>query len=103
VDSGLPQAAYALIGIKLPRTAAAQRDWLAAGHGTRIPPGQEQPGDLIFWDSYLGPSTIGHVVIVLDPQAQTTIEAHDRKDGVGSFSYTGKQTNHSIFEIWRPA
>jgi hypothetical protein len=101
--SGLPQAAYALIGITLPRTAAAQRDWLATGHGTRIPPGHEQPGDMIFWDSYLGPRTIGHVVIVLDPQSRTTIEAHDRADGVGSFSYAGKQETHTIFEIWRPA
>jgi hypothetical protein len=31
-----------------------------------------------------------------------TIEAHDRADGVGSFSYAGKQADHAIFEIWRP-
>jgi cell wall-associated NlpC family hydrolase len=101
--SGLSQVAYGLIGIKLPRTAAAQRDWLAAGHGTRIAPGQERPGDLIFWDSYLGPSTVAHVVIVLDPHAQTTIEAHGRAEGVGSFSYAGRRDRKSIFEIWRPA
>lgn len=40
--------------------------------------------------------------MVLDPATQTTIEAHDRADGVGSFSYAGKQKEHSIFEIWRP-
>ena len=65
--SSFTQAAYRHIGLSMPRTAGAQRDWLAAGHGTRIPPGQERPGDLIFWDSYLGPNAIGHVVIVRDP------------------------------------
>ena len=34
------QAAYAQIGVKLPRTASAQRSWLADGNGTRIQPGQ---------------------------------------------------------------
>ena len=50
--SSFTQAAYAQIGVKMPRTATAQRNWLAAGNGTRIQPGQEKPGDLIFWDSY---------------------------------------------------
>ena len=62
----------------MPRTAAAQRNWLAAGHGHRVPPGTEQPGDLIFWDSYLGPARIGHVMIVWDPTGQATIEARSR-------------------------
>ena len=59
--------AYAHIGVKMPRTATAQRAWLAAGHGTRIQPGHEKPGDLIFWDSYLGPNQIGHVMIIWNP------------------------------------
>jgi Peptidase family M23/Transglycosylase SLT domain/NlpC/P60 family len=46
--SSFTQAAYAHIGIKMPRTATAQRRWLAAGNGTRIQPGHEKPGDLIF-------------------------------------------------------
>ena len=73
--SSFTQAAYRHIGLSMPRTAGAQRDWLAAGHGTRIPPGQERPGDLIFWDSYLGPNAIGHVVIVRDQHTKTTFEA----------------------------
>ena len=32
--SGFTQAAYAQIGVSLPRTAAAQRNWLAAGNGS---------------------------------------------------------------------
>jgi cell wall-associated NlpC family hydrolase len=52
--SSFTQAAFAQIGIRMPRLASAQRSWLAAGNGIRIQPGQERPGDLIFgtptWD-----------------------------------------------------
>jgi transglycosylase-like protein with SLT domain/NlpC/P60 family protein len=100
--SSLVKASYATIGITLPRTAAAQRNWLAAGHGYRVPYGEERPGDLVFWDSYLGPNVIGHVMLVWDPATQTTIEARGHREGVGHFSYaTGP--DHHIFEIWRPA
>jgi hypothetical protein len=97
--SSFTQAAYRQAGISLPRTAAAQRDWLAAGNGARVPPGRERPGDLIFWDSYRGPNQIGHVAMVWDPTTNTTIEARSSSQGVGRFTYTaaGKQ----IFEIWR--
>jgi hypothetical protein len=98
--SSFTQAAYRQAGLSMPRTAGAQRDWLAAGAGTRIPPGQERPGDLIFWDSYLGPNAIGHVVIVKDPTTRTTVEAKSTRAGVGTFTY--RYTGHSIFEIWRP-
>ena len=97
--SSLTQAAYAQAGVRLPRIAADQRDWLAAGHGTRIPPGHERPGDLLFWDSYLGRRQIGHVALVWDPATQTTIEARNTHVGIGHFRYT---TNHHRFEIWRP-
>ena len=53
--SSFTQAAYAQIGVTMPRTAEEQRNWLAAGNGYRVSPGQERPGDLIFIDSYLGP------------------------------------------------
>jgi hypothetical protein len=98
--SSFTQAAYAQIGIKMPRTATAQRNWLAAGNGTRIQPGQEKPGDLIFWDSYLGPNQIGHVLIIWNPDSKTTIEARNTRAGVGHFSYANGP-NHHIFEIWR--
>jgi hypothetical protein len=42
--SSLVQAAYARAGLQLPRTAAEQRDWLAAGHGIPVVAGQEKPG-----------------------------------------------------------
>lgn len=97
--SSLVQAAYAQADIRLPRTAAEQRDWAAAGHATRIPPGQEQPGDLLFWDSWRGPSEIGHVALVWDPATRTTIEARNTRLGIGHFTYS---SNHHRFEIWRP-
>ena len=98
--SSFTRTALAQIGITAPRTAAAQRDWLAAGNGQRVALGQERPGDLVFWDSYLGPDRIGHVMLVADPASQTTIEARDRERGTGAFSYrTGPE--HNRFEIWR--
>ena len=100
--SSLTQTAYAQAGIPMPRTAAAQRSWLAAGNGTRIPLGHERPGDLVFWDSYLGPNQIGHVMLVWDPTTKTTIEARSTRDGIGHFSYASGPTHH-IFEIWRVA
>lgn len=98
--SSLTQAAFATIGITTPRTAQAQRDWLAAGNGYRIPVAEAQPGDLFFYDSYLGPNTIGHVGLVWDPATFTSIEAANPRDGVGHFSYAPNLDNN-IFEIWR--
>ena len=98
--SSFTQRAYAQIGIRLPRTAAAQRSWVAAGNGMRISPGQEQPGDVIFWDSYLGPNQIGQVMIVWNPARKSTIEAHNKRAGVGHISYRSGSRHH-IFEIWR--
>src|SRR4051794_9336741 len=100
--SSLTQAAYDRAGISLPRTAAAQRSWLAAGNGTRISPGQERPGNLVFWDSYLGPNQIGHVMLVSHPTTKATIEARSTSDGIGHFTYTAGPRHH-IFEIWRVA
>ena len=96
--SSLVQAAYAHAGVQLPRIAAAQAEWLAAGNGTPVTPGQEQPGDLLFWDSYLGPRQIGHVALVWNPAIHTTIDARNTQVGIGHFAYT---TRHHRFEIWR--
>jgi hypothetical protein len=98
--SSFTQAGYARIHITMPRTAGAQRDWLAAGNGFRVQLGAAKPGDLIFYDSYLGPNAFGHVAMVWDPASQTTIEALDTANGVGHFSYRGGPS-HRIFEIWR--
>jgi cell wall-associated NlpC family hydrolase len=98
--SSFTQAAFAQIGIRMPRLASAQRSWLAAGNGIRIRPGQERPGDLIFWNSYLGPNQIGHVMVVWNPASKTTIEARSTRAGLGYFSYANGP-HHHIFEIWR--
>ncbi|WP_404380307.1 peptidoglycan DD-metalloendopeptidase family protein [Knoellia locipacati] len=98
--SSFTQNAFAQVGVSMPRTAGAQRDWLAKGNGFRVQHGHERPGDIIFWDSYLGPDRIGHVVIVWDPATKTTIDARSTAKGVGHFSYAdGAKRN--IFEIWR--
>jgi cell wall-associated NlpC family hydrolase len=99
--SSFTQAAYAQIGITTPRTAQAQRDWLAVGNGFRVEPQQARPSDLIFYDSYLGPNTIGHVAMVFDPSTQSTVEAMDSRHGVTYGSYAAKATTRHIFEIWR--
>ncbi len=98
--SSLVQTAFSRIGVSMPRTAGAQRAWLAKGDGFRVQPGTERPGDVVFWDSYLGPSRIGHVMLVWDPATRTTIEARSRSLGVGHFSYASGRSHH-IFEIWR--
>ena len=98
--SSFTQAAYARIGITMPRTAGAQRDWLAAGNGFRVQLGAEKPGDLIFTDSYLGLNAIGHVAMVWDPAAQSTIAALDTAQGVGHFTYKNGPSRQ-IIEIWR--
>jgi hypothetical protein len=99
--SSFTQAAYRQIGISTPRTAQAQRDWLAAGNGFRVDPAGARPGDLIFYDSYLGPNTIGHVAMVFDPGQQSTVEAMNIARGVTYGSYAAKVTSKHIFEIWR--
>ncbi|AXH96008.1 hypothetical protein DV701_07595 [Ornithinimicrobium avium] len=98
--SSLTQTAMAQIGITAPRTAQAQRDWLAMGNGFRVPLEAARPGDLFFFDSYLGPHTIGHVGFVRDPATYTSIEAANPTKGVGHFSYEHALDNN-IFEIWR--
>lgn len=98
--SSFVQGAYAQIGLALPRTAEEQRNWLAAANGYRVPPGQERPGDLIFIDSYLGPTRIGHVAMVWDPATSQTIEAASQDSGIIIGRYSGYAT-HSLFEVWR--
>ncbi len=96
--SAFTKAAFAQIGITLPRTAAAQQSWVAQGNGYQVPLGQEKPGDLIFTDSYLGPNRVGHVMIVFDPTSHLTIEAGGSR--VGHYDYT-YWAGHNLFSIWR--
>ncbi|GII52841.1 hypothetical protein Pth03_12300 [Planotetraspora thailandica] len=60
--SGLAMKAYAAAGVRIPRTTFEQWPF-----GTRVPTGQEQPGDLVFFNSGPGssPQRPGHVGIVV--------------------------------------
>ena len=59
--SGLVMAAYAAAGISVPRTSQAQFAW-----GQRVQPGQERPGDLVFFSGSGGtPASPDHVGIVV--------------------------------------
>lgn len=53
--SAFTQNTFAAIGIKLPRTADVQYNV-----GKKVPKGEEKPGDLVFFETYLpGPSHVG--------------------------------------------
>ncbi|SEF37118.1 Cell wall-associated hydrolase, NlpC family [Amycolatopsis pretoriensis] len=56
--SGLTKAAFAAIGIDLPRTAQTQY-----GAGPRVPAGDVKPGDLVFFGT--GPAHVTHVGLAL--------------------------------------
>ena len=100
--SSFSRAALTRAGaVGMPRTAQTQRDWCAAGNCTRIPEGSEQPGDLAFWDSYLGPNRVGHVVIIRDPARRETTDARSTTKGVINGTYPRAATK-SIMEFWRP-
>ena len=61
--SGLVMMAYRAAGIDIPRTAQLQWAW-----GPTIQPGQEQPGDLVFFAGSDGtPTSPGHVGLVIGP------------------------------------
>ncbi|HWC23424.1 MAG TPA: peptidoglycan DD-metalloendopeptidase family protein [Flexivirga sp.] len=100
-SSAFVQSAYAKAGVNIPRSVRQQRDWLAAGHGIRVRPGDERPGDLIFEDSYLGPDQVGFVMLVTDPAAQRAVAARNPRINVTYATYTGEQQSKHIFEIWR--
>ncbi|MGB3684802.1 MAG: NlpC/P60 family protein [Ornithinimicrobium sp.] len=98
--SSFVRHAFSEVGIGMPRTARAQRDWMAAGNGVPVAAGEEQPGDLVFWDDYLGTEEIGHVAMVWDPAESSTIEA--RAPETGFYQYESAD-DHAMFEIWRVA
>ena len=68
--SGLAMMAYRSAGLAIPRTS--QEQWAA---GPRVPPGTEQPGDLVFFAGADGtPQAPGHVGIVIG--SEEMIEAY---------------------------
>jgi peptidoglycan DL-endopeptidase CwlO len=59
--SGLVMMAYRAAGIGIPRTSEDQWTW-----GPRVPPGHEEPGDLVFFAGADGTTTSpGHVGLVI--------------------------------------
>jgi cell wall-associated NlpC family hydrolase len=89
------------IGIRLPRTAESMRQW-AHKNAFRVKPGHEQPGDLMFTNSWRGPNAAGHVMVVYNPANHTSWEARKRSapHGVNIYHYTDFKDNH-MYEIWR--
>ncbi|GAB3275132.1 hypothetical protein GCM10027589_00050 [Actinocorallia lasiicapitis] len=91
--SGLTRYAWHQTGITLPRIAADQ--WHALPH---VPPGQEAPGDLVFFRSSTGtPTNPGHVGLILD--AQHMIEAP--RTGL-TIRITPWTTRHDLIGVARP-
>ncbi|MFE3455380.1 NlpC/P60 family protein [Nonomuraea sp. NPDC059194] len=85
--SGLTLRAYQSAGTTIPRVAHDQ--WI---RGPRIPDGNAQAGDLIFFDNN-GDGTADHVGIVLDPEKQTMIHAPNSRSVVrieGYGTYPGR-------------
>jgi cell wall-associated NlpC family hydrolase len=97
--SGLTQAAYSSVGVKIPRVAADQ--WYAGPH---VPRSQLQPGDLVFFANNLSdPSTIHHVGIYVGggamidaPHTGATI----RFDSIDSSEYIGAVRPYAQVPQW---
>ncbi|MGN9846146.1 bifunctional WXG100 family type VII secretion target/C40 family peptidase [Nonomuraea sp. H19] len=81
--SGLTLRAYESAGTTIPRVAHDQ--WMS---GPRIPDGNAQPGDLVFFDNN-GDGTADHVGIVLDPKEGTMIHAPRTGSDVKIGAYGG--------------
>jgi cell wall-associated NlpC family hydrolase len=97
--SGLTQAAYASVGVTVPRVAADQ--WYAGPH---VPKDQLQPGDLVFFAyNTSDPSTIHHVGIYVGggamidaPHTGATI----RFDTISSSEYIGAVRPYAQVPQW---
>jgi cell wall-associated NlpC family hydrolase len=80
--SGLTMTAYRTAGVTIPRLSDAQYWW-----GASVPKGQEQPGDLVYFDYKPGHSGPGHVGIVYNPQKGIMIVAPHTGDVVKLQNY----------------
>ncbi|RFS81510.1 hydrolase [Actinomadura spongiicola] len=82
--SGLTMMAYRAAGISIPRTTFDQ--WR---HGTHIRRGNQQPGDLVFFNSGPGssPSNPGHVGIVLNAHQMINARCTTCRPGIAVDSY----------------
>lgn len=80
--SGLTMRAYASAGVTIPRLSDDQY-WF----GASVPKGQEQPGDLVFFDYRPGHTGPGHVGIVYNPARGIMIVAPHTGDVVKLQNY----------------
>jgi cell wall-associated NlpC family hydrolase len=80
--SGLTSAAYKSAGVVIPRLSDAQYWW-----GASVPRGQEQPGDLVYFEYLPGHSGPGHVGIVYNPAKGIMIVAPHTGDVVKLQNY----------------
>jgi cell wall-associated NlpC family hydrolase len=97
--SGLTQAAYASVGVNIPRVAADQ--WYAGPH---VPRDQLKPGDLVFFATDVNdPSTIHHVGIYVGGGAMIDSPhtgATMRFDPVGGPEYIGAVRPYAQVPTW---
>jgi hypothetical protein len=80
--SGLTSAAYRSAGVTIPRLSDAQYWW-----GAEVRRGQEQPGDLVYFEYFHGHSGPGHVGIVYNPNKGIMIVAPHTGDVVKFQNY----------------
>lgn len=80
--SGLTSTAYQHAGVTIPRLSDAQYWW-----GASVSKGQEQPGDLVYFEYLPGHSGPGHVGIVYNPQKGIMIVAPHTGDVVKLQNY----------------
>ncbi|MEV5747641.1 NlpC/P60 family protein [Actinoallomurus sp. NPDC052308] len=80
--SGLTMTAYKTAGVTIPRLSDDQYWW-----GASVPRGQEQPGDLVFFEYLPGHTGPGHVGMVYNPQKGIMIVAPHTGDVVKLQNY----------------
>lgn len=80
--SGLTMSAYKSAGVTIPRLSDDQYWW-----GALVPRGQEQPGDLVFFEYLPGHTGPGHVGTVYNPQKGIMIVAPHTGDVVKYQNY----------------
>ncbi|MFI6296214.1 NlpC/P60 family protein [Nonomuraea sp. NPDC050790] len=93
--SGIIFMAYRSVGLSIPRTTFGQWPF-----GIKIPQGEEQPGDLVFFNAGpgTGPNNPGHVGMVVSKGKM--IEARCRL--CGPIKVTGYQTRDTLMGFTRP-
>ncbi|MCO5972103.1 C40 family peptidase [Actinoallomurus soli] len=80
--SGLTMSAYRSAGVTIPRLSDDQYWW-----GASVPRGQEQPGDLVFFEYLPGHTGPGHVGTVYNPEKGIMIVAPHTGDVVKFQNY----------------